>query len=88
VPLQVRAIARKTAKTTAKRMLYNYMGKPIQQPGVDPKSQGKLLVQQQAQSMKGGRVQPGGGSQHHVMLESHNSRSTLGARPADAKAPQ
>lgn len=25
--VQVRAIARKTAKTTAKRMLYNYMGK-------------------------------------------------------------
>jgi hypothetical protein len=86
--IAVRAIARKTAKTTAKRMLYNYMGKPIQQPGVDPKSQGKLLVQQQAQSMKGGRVQPSGGSQHHVMLESHNSRSSLGARPADAKAPQ
>ena len=66
-------------------MLYNYMGKPIQQPGVDPKSQGKLLVQQQAQSMRGSQVQPSSGSQHHVMLESHNS---LGARPTDAKAPQ
>lgn len=95
--IAVRAIARKTAKTTAKRMLYNYMGKPVQQEGVDPKKKAKLMVQQQAQSMKKGGAgpQPSGSSQHHIMLESHNSRSSLGARPdtaaaapSPAKAPQ
>jgi hypothetical protein len=115
----VRAIARKTAKTTAKRMVYNYIGKraqqclvmswspcmtdvvfthmqptsllysaATQQPGIEPKKQGKLLVQQQAQSMKARGAQPSSGSQHQMMLQSHNSRSSLGARPDGAKPPQ
>lgn len=62
---------------------------PIQQPGPDPHKQARLGVQQQAHSIKGGGApQLSAGSQHQVMMQSHNSRSSLGARPDSAKAPQ
>jgi hypothetical protein len=91
--IAVRAIARKTAKTTAKRMLYNYLGKETGTPGPDFKAQAKASVLQQAKSMKKGPQQAqqalsgSGASQHHVMLSSHSAR--LGAKDgAPATAPQ
>lgn len=89
--IAVKAIARKTAKTTAKRAVYGYMHKNT---GVDVKKMAKqnaaAQIKSQASSLKAGLTPKAGsggsGSQHHIMLESHNSRRAESMDAAAAAA--
>lgn len=75
--IAVKAVARKTAKTTAKRMLHNYMGKAQGQSADEVKLAARNSIKQHASSMrKGSKPPPPQQTPHHIMLESHNSRQS------------
>mmetsp|Transcript_12420 Transcript_12420/g.37357 ORF Transcript_12420/g.37357 Transcript_12420/m.37357 type:complete len:482 (+) Transcript_12420:144-1589(+) len=86
--IAVKAIAKKTAKTTAKRMLSNYVGSKAQEQP-DYKGDARAQVKQHAKSMRrthtsGAASTPGSAAgtpktQHDHMLEAHKSRPSLTA---------